>query len=65
MDGFDIARLIALFGALVLVAPTLFFIFRDRKAAMQNAVIWLALVGVAVLLWTAVWQPWAWRLQPP
>lgn len=57
MDGFDIARLIALFGALVLVAPTLFFIFRDRKAAMQNAVIWLALVGVAVLLWTAVWQP--------
>ncbi|MGB0625757.1 MAG: hypothetical protein ACPGQ5_04220 [Alphaproteobacteria bacterium] len=57
MDGFDIARLIALFGALLLVAPTLYFIFRDRKAAAKNAVIWMALAGVAVLIWTAVWQP--------
>ncbi len=57
MDGFDIARLIALFGALLLVAPTLYFIFRDRNAAAKNAVIWMALAGVAVLIWTAVWQP--------
>ena len=57
MDGFDIARLIALFGALLLVAPTLYFIFRDLKAAAKNAVIWLALAGVAVLILTAVWPP--------
>jgi hypothetical protein len=57
MDGFDIARLIALAGALVILAPTLLFIFCDRKAAAKNAVIWMALAGVAVLIWTAVWQP--------
>ena len=57
MDGFDIARLIALIGALVILIPTIIFILRDRKAALQNAVIWMALGGIAVLLWTAVWQP--------
>ncbi len=57
MDGFDIARLIALIGALVILIPTIVFIARDRKAAMQNAVIWFALGGVGVLIWTAVWQP--------
>ncbi len=57
MDGFDIARLIALFGALLILAPTIVFIVRDRNAAVQNAVIWIALSGAAVLLWTAIWQP--------
>lgn len=56
MDGYDIARLIALIGALVILIPTIVFILRDRKAALQNAVIWFALAGVGVLLWTAVWQ---------
>ena len=57
MDGFDIARLIALIGALIILIPTIVFVLRDRKAAMQNAVIWFALAGVGVLLWTAFWQP--------
>ena len=57
MDGFDIARLIALFGALLILFPTVICIVRDRKAAMHNAVIWCALGGTAVLIWTAVWQP--------
>ena len=57
MDSFDITRLIALFGALGILAPTIVFILRDHRAAIQNAVIWMALCGVAVLLWTAVWQP--------
>lgn len=56
MDGFDIARLIALIGALVLVAPALFYIVRDRKAAFRNAVIWVAIVGAILLFWTAVFQ---------
>ncbi len=57
MDGFDIARLIALLGALIILIPTIIFVLRDRKAAVQNAVIWIALGGVVVLLWTAIWQP--------
>lgn len=56
MDGFDIARLIALVGALIILIPTIIFVLRDRKAAAQNAVIWMALGGAGVLLWTAFWQ---------
>ncbi|CAN0598807.1 MAG: hypothetical protein V7788_06020 [Alphaproteobacteria bacterium] len=56
MDRYDIARLIALIGALVLVAPALFYIVKDRKAAFRNAVIWFAIVGAVLLLWTAVFQ---------
>jgi hypothetical protein len=56
MNGFDIARLIALIGALALAAPAAFFILRDRIAALRNAVIWIAIFGALVLLWTAIWQ---------
>ena len=56
MDGYDIARLIALIGAFVLVAPALWFVFRDRNAAMKNAVIWIAIVGALLLVWTAIFQ---------
>ena len=56
MDRYDIARLIALIGALVLVAPALFYIVKDRKAAFRTAVIWFAIVGAVLLLWTAVFQ---------
>ena len=56
MDRSEIARLIALIGALVLVAPALFYIVKDRKAAFRNAVIWFAIVGAVLLLWTAVFQ---------
>lgn len=56
MDKFDIARMIALIGAFVLVAPALFYIVRDRKAAFRNAVIWFAIVGGVLLIWTAIFQ---------
>ena len=56
MDKFDIARLIALIGAFVLLAPALFYIARDRKAAFRNAVIWFAIVGAVLLIWTAIFQ---------
>lgn len=56
MDGFDIARLIALIGAFILVTPALFYILRDRRAAMRNAVIWFAIVGGLLLIWTAIFQ---------
>ena len=56
MDKFDIARLIALIGAFVLVAPALFYIVRDRQAAFRNAVIWFAIVGGVLLIWTAIFQ---------
>ena len=56
MDGYDIARLIALIGALILVALALIMIFRDRAAAKRNAVIWIAIAGGLVLFWTAVFQ---------
>jgi len=56
MDKFDIARLIALIGAFILVAPALFYIVRDRKAAFRNAVIWFAIVGAILLIWTAIFQ---------
>ncbi len=56
MDGYDIARLVALIGAFFLAAPALFFIFRDRRAATKNAVIWFAVVGAALLVWTAIFQ---------
>ena len=56
MDKFDIARLIALIGAFVLVAPALFYIVRDRKAAFRNAVIWFAIVGGVLLICTAIFQ---------
>lgn len=56
MDGFDMARLIALIGAFILVAPALFYILRDRHAAMRNAVIWFAIVGGLLLIWTAIFQ---------
>ena len=56
MDGYDIARLIALIGALILVAPALIMTFRDRAAAKRNAVIWIAIAGGLVLFWTAVFQ---------
>lgn len=56
MDKFDIARLIALIGAFILVAPALFYIVRDRRAAFRNAVIWFAIVGGVLLVWTAIFQ---------
>jgi hypothetical protein len=56
MDKFDIARLIALIGAFILVAPALFYIVRDRRAAFRNAVIWFAIVGAVLLVWTAIFQ---------
>jgi hypothetical protein len=56
MDKFDITRLIALIGAFILVAPALFYIVRDRRAAFRNAVIWFAIVGAVLLVWTAIFQ---------
>ena len=56
MDGYDIARLVALIGAFILAAPALYYIARDRAAARTNAVIWIAIVGALLLVWTAVWQ---------
>lgn len=56
MDGPEIARLIAGIGALLISAPTAFFIVRNRNAAFRNPVIWFALIGALLLVWTAIWQ---------
>jgi hypothetical protein len=57
MDGYGIARIIAFVGALIILAPALYVFLRDREAATKNPVFWMAISGVGVLLWTAVWQP--------
>ncbi|MBT5571903.1 MAG: hypothetical protein HOJ90_11840 [Alphaproteobacteria bacterium] len=56
MNGPEIARLIAGTGALLIFAPAAFFIIRDRQAALRNPVIWFALIGALLLVWTAIWQ---------
>lgn len=57
MDGFELARMIAFVGALAILAPALYYFVRNREGATKNPVFWMAIAGVGVLLWTAVWQP--------
>jgi hypothetical protein len=57
MNGYDLARLFALIGAVAIVAPALYFLWRDRDGTLANPVFWMAFGGVGVLLWTAIWQP--------
>jgi hypothetical protein len=56
VDELNIARLIAATGAVLIFAPASFFIFRDPHAAFSNPVVWFALVGALMLVWTAIWQ---------
>jgi hypothetical protein len=57
VDGYDIARVIAAVGALLILAPALFLFARNREAMTKNPVFWFAVVGALALVWTAVWQP--------
>ncbi|MDE0780984.1 MAG: hypothetical protein OSB67_09575 [Alphaproteobacteria bacterium] len=56
MDDPNIARLIAATGAMLVFAPAAFFIIRDHRTAFTNPVIWFALIGTLLLVWTAIWQ---------
>jgi hypothetical protein len=57
MDGYDLARMFALIGAVAIIAPALYFLWHDRKGTLASPVFWMAIGGTGVLLWTAVWQP--------
>lgn len=50
MDSTELLRFVGLIGAAVLVIPGVIWGLRDRRTALRNLAIWLALVGVGVLL---------------
>lgn len=51
MDGTEITRLIYMLGVLVLVAPAIFVIARDRSVLLRNLAIWLGVAAAAALAW--------------
>jgi hypothetical protein len=57
MDSFDTMRLVYLLGALVLVSPALFMIFRDRSVLLRNLAIWLGIATAVALLYVLLVRP--------
>ena len=57
MDSFDTMRLVYLLGALVLVSPALFMIFRDRSVLLRNLAIWLGIATAVALLYVLLGRP--------
>jgi hypothetical protein len=57
MDSFDTIQLVYLLGALVLVSPALFMIFRDRSALLRNLAIWLGIATAVALLYVLLGRP--------
>ena len=47
----DTARIIALVGFLVLLAPAFLYAVRDRRAAVRNALIWGIVVAVVAAIY--------------
>ncbi len=50
-------RLVYLLGALVLISPALFMIFRDRSALLRNLAIWLGIATAVALLYVLLGRP--------
>lgn len=57
MDEFDTMRLVYLLALLVVIAPALFMVFRDRNVLLRNLAIWLGVAAAAALLFTLLGQP--------
>jgi hypothetical protein len=57
MDPFDTMHLVYLLALLVVIAPALFMVFRDRSVLLRNLAIWLGVAAAAALLYTLLGQP--------
>ena len=57
MDSTELLRLVGLIGVLILVVPGAIYGLRNRRAALRNIVIWVALIGVAVVLFWLLVRP--------
>jgi len=50
LDSTELLRFVGLIGAAVLVIPGVIWGLRDRRTALRNIAIWVALIGAGVLL---------------
>ena len=50
LDSTELLRFVGLIGAAVLVIPGVIWGLRDRRTALRNIAIWVALIGAAALL---------------
>jgi uncharacterized membrane protein YeaQ/YmgE (transglycosylase-associated protein family) len=50
LNSTQLIQLVGVIGALVLIIPGVIWGLRDRRTALRNIAIWVALIGAAVLL---------------
>ncbi len=50
MNSTQLIQFVGVIAALVLIIPGVIWGLRDRRTAFRNIAIWVALIGVAVLL---------------
>ena len=48
---FDSLRLVYLLGVLIIVAPGLVYVLRDKSRALRNTVVWLAIAAAVAVLY--------------
>jgi uncharacterized membrane protein YeaQ/YmgE (transglycosylase-associated protein family) len=50
LNSTQLIQFVGVIGALVLIIPGVIWGLRDRRTALRNIAIWVALIGAAVLL---------------
>ena len=48
-QGFDSLRLVYLLGVMIIVAPGLVYVLRDKSVVLRNLVVWLAVAAVIAI----------------
>ncbi len=57
MDSTELLRFVGLIGAAVLIIPGVIWGLRDRRTALRNIAIWVALFGAGALLFWLLARP--------
>ena len=57
MDSTELLQLVGMTGVLILLIPAVILGLRDRRTALRNIAIWVALIGVAALLFWLLARP--------
>ena len=57
MDSTELLRFVGLIAVLILVVPGVIYGLRNRRTALRNIAIWLAVFGVAAALFWLLARP--------
>ena len=57
LDSTDLLQLTGIVGAVILIIPGIIIGLRNRRTALRNIAIWVALIGVGALLFWLLARP--------